>query len=235
MVAAPVRLADHMNKIIRPLSPTLGFDDRNQLWASWPEGESTCATIVPDLREAKCCICQQGWELTGTDFRHHTRIDETDELAHTRCFIGYQTLSEAHGWHLMLCDGDRKTAGGFIPWDWKKIPNEYGGAWNTPWFLVSFKGYVPKLKLGTRKRVWNMALTDLRAEQVKKGEELFAGVKDTKWAEVYKNEVGVHAWSREQAKQYIDWFRQIVRMDTPVDNKGAQVFEFDLPKKEEAA
>jgi hypothetical protein len=236
VVSAPAQLDFKMNAIIRPLSPTLGFDDHNQLWASWPDGEAICSAIVPDLREAKCCICQQGWELTGTDFRHHIRIHETDELAHTRCFVGHMALTEANMWYVILCDGNReKSPCGFIPWDWKKILNEYGGAWNTPWYQVSFKGYVPKLKLGSRRRVWNMALYDLREEQVKKGEELFAQVKDTKWADVYKNEVGVHAWTKEQAKQYIDWFRQIVRMDKPVDNNNAQIYEMDLPKKEEAA
>jgi hypothetical protein len=232
VVPSPALLANKMsNTIIRPLSSTLGFDEHNQLWASWQEDGSTVSTIVPDLREAKCVICEKGWELTGVDFRHHTELRMTGEVAHSRCYVGYLTLQEAQMWYNLLCDGDRETL--FIPWDWKKIPNEYRGAYDTPWYLVKFKGYVPRLKLGTRKRVYNLELLDLRPEQVKKGEELFAKVDDTKWAR--NGEVGVHAWTREQAKQYIDWFRTIVRIDKPVDNKGAQVYTLELPKKEETA
>jgi hypothetical protein len=218
------------NTIIRPLSDTLGFDEHNQLWASWKDGESTCSTIVPDLREHRCAICGHGWELTGADFRHHVEVRTISGLAHTRCYTNHLALEEASMWYGLLCDGDRETQ--FIPWDWRTIPNEYGGAWSTPWYLVQFKGYVPKLKVGSRKRVWSMSLSDLTVAQLNAGVALFNAVDDTKWSR--GNELGVHAWTKEQAKQYIDWFRTIVRMDKPVDNKGAQVYTMELPPKESA-
>lgn len=224
------------NDIIRPISGDglLGFDTYGQLWATWyPDGGDTKhATIVPDMRGKTCAICGKGWLVEAEEFLNQIHLDTIEDFAHKTCFVGHQMLTEATMWYGMLCA--RISQECKIPWTWKKIPNEYRGAWNTPWYLIEFKGYVPKLKLGSRKRVWHMSLHDVTRQQKEKLEELFQPVTDTKWFTTSPEGCGVHAWTEEQARKYLDLFAWALKMDRPVDREpGCIITDMELPPKEE--
>ncbi len=107
-------------------------------------------------------------------------------------------------------------ATGFVPFDMKVIPNEYGGAWNLAWYEISFRGFVPKMKLGTRKNVYHLSMHDLSDKQVKMASGLFKEVKSTNWATTAQHEAGVHAWDKEAAKEHLSCFRRVLTLDKPL-------------------
>jgi hypothetical protein len=213
-----------MNEIVRPLAHGLGFDARGQLWASWEENGSTKATIVPDLREKICSICGLGWELSGKSFADTTQIGIIHEHCHRKCFHGHVGLKEAEAWHDALCQA-RNSLRKPMSWEWKKIPNEYGGGYPTPWYLVSFAGpfngatqvapaYLPKLKLGRRWRVDHLSLHDITEEQVKAAEKTFDAEETTKWAG--NGQAGIHAHTSEKTLEYTAALLRIIQMDDPI-------------------
>lgn len=219
-----------MNEIVRPLAHNLGFDSFGQLIASWEERGGICSTMVPDMREKICPICGKGWEVSAKSFLDQTLCQTIDEFCHRICYQGHAALVEAEMWHGLLCDyRPGNPVNNFIPFNWKKIPNEYGGAWNTAWYKVTFLGYVPFLKLGTRKRVYYMGLFDLRQEQIDAFLELVKDVPDTKGSE--DNGVYIHAWNREQAKTYLGYFATVVRMDPPKPGSRAAELLADETKR----
>lgn len=185
----------------------LGFDEFGQLQACWMDGDSTCSTIVSDMRGKTCMICGREWELSAKDFLNQYFDRTIEQNVHKRCAEGVVAMREADMWHDLLCELK-------MEWSWKLIPNEYGGAWNTPWYLVTFKGYLPKLKVGTRKRVYNLDLLDCTDAQVKLGEELLKDESSTKWAREFR--VGVHAWGKEEVKKHLAMFAKILTLDKPI-------------------
>lgn len=195
------------NEIIVPITPDglVGFDSYKQLWVVRQDGDSTRQTPAPDVRDLTCPICRRPWEMTGAGFADqiHNRI--TEELMHETCYVGHLALSEAEMWYNVVCDtrGENR-----IPLAIKKIPNEYGGAWPTPWYRVTFEGRLPYVKLGSRKRVYHMSLHDLTHGQVAMFRELFADESSTKWDN--RTDVGIHAWREADARKYMERFYQIL-------------------------
>lgn len=144
-----------MNEILRPLAHDLGFDQYGQLIVRWNDNGSTCSTICKDVRGITCSLCGKGWDVTAESFRNQYLCRTTEEWCHYTCFVGHLGMAEAEMWYSLLCYPKKKET--FIPFDWNKIPNEYGGDFKTPWYLVKFDGYFPKLKLGRRKHVYSMS------------------------------------------------------------------------------
>lgn len=222
-----------MNEIIRPLAHNLGFDSFGQLIVCWEERGMKHSTCCADVREKICPLCGKGWEVSAESFRNQMLCNTTDEFCHRTCFYGHVAMNEAEMWHELLCDyRPGKKDSYFIPFNWKKIPNEYGGGRDNPWYKVEFLGYVPTLKLGTRKRVYHMSLHDLREEQLEKFMELVKGEDVTKGKE--GSHVYIHAWSKEKAKEYLRHFATVVRMDPPAPgSRAAELLEQD--KRRETA
>jgi hypothetical protein len=210
-----------MNEIIRPLAHNLGFDSFGQLIVRWEEHGSTLSTMCADMREKTCPICGKGWEVSAESFRNQLLCNVTDEFCHRTCYYGHIAMKEAEMWHELLTDYRPGRADSyFIPFNWKKIPNEYGGGARNPWHKVEFLGYVPTLKLGGRKRVYHMSMHDLRQEQVDKFLELVKGEDVTKGSEGC-NSVYIHAWSKEDAKKYLGYFATVIKMDRPKEGSRA--------------
>jgi hypothetical protein len=217
-----------MNDIVVSLADGLGFDKYGQLNVSWQQGDATYSTIIADMRGKKCFICGREWELTAEAFRRQYLDRTTNEWCHTSCFEGYVATTEAHMWYDALCKARGEAR---IAWSWEKIRNEYSAAWNTPWYLVKFKSYLPKVKLGTRKRVYHMSMHDLHPSQV----ELFLPLVEkedvTKGTEG-RSSIYIHAWTEAKALEYLRHFYTILQAVKPLeDTQGAIVTDFKLEKK----
>jgi hypothetical protein len=208
-----------MNDIIRPLAHNLGFDAYGQLNVRWEEDNSTHSIIIPDLREYKCAICGRKWEVEAKSFKDHHYVRLIEEFAHMSCYLGHLNLVEAQLWCDALCEVRDKQEPK-IGWGWKKIPNEYRGAWDTHWYRIHFKGYMPWMKVGTRKRVWHLGLHDLRPEQITKFEELFKDDTSTKGVE--RPNVYMHAWDKQEIRRHLERYFQIIAMDEPFEEKKAE-------------
>jgi len=179
------------------------------LTVRWEERGSICSTIITDMRGKTCPICKKGWEVSAESFRNQFLVRQLDEWVHRTCYEGYLSMRETCMWSNLMCEPED-----MIPFDWKKIPNEYGGAWGTDWYFINYLGYVPKLKVGSRKRVYHMSLHDLRREQI---DAFLEKVKDEN---VTKGEQGnssvyIHAWTEADAKRYLAHFWAVIRMDKP--------------------
>lgn len=78
-----------------------------------------------------------------------------------------------------------------------EIPNEYGKTWyyrNRPWFMIWTK--VGPIKIGWRSSVMHIEWTTI-SNRIK-AEDLFPESTSTKYDYI------IHAWSYQEAKQYID-------------------------------
>lgn len=223
-----------IDTIVRPVTGDglCGFDKFNQFWVYWPaEDRGYAGSIMPDVREKKCAICGQGWECTSESLRNQYFTRVTDEFVHETCYVGYLAMEEAGMFYHALCEARGQLV---IVWHWKKIPNEYRGSWNTPWYRVRFEGYVPYLKIGSRKRVYHMSMHDLRSDQVAAFEKLVEREESTKGAESDRRSVYIHAWTREDVRRYLEIFYKMLTMDQPQIRKdGAQVYEIPLKSKPE--
>lgn len=215
-----------MNKIIRPLAHNLGFDEFGQLIVSWEEHGGTCSTMCADVREKVCPICGKGWEVSAESFRNQYLERITDEWCHKTCYVGHLAMAEMEMWSNLLCYPEVRTD--FIPHDMKKIPNEYGGAWKTPWYKITLLGYLTTIKVGTRKRVYAMSLHDLRSEQAEAFMALVAGEDVTKGNE--GTSVYIHAWNKAKATEYLRHFVTVIRMDRPTPGSRAAEFLADEEK-----
>lgn len=223
-------------EIIRPIGNNVGFDKFGQFVIAWYEGDSLCSTFSHDLRDKKCAICGQGWELSGEAYRNHVETGmfrgHDSNHAHRTCWEGHLGLQEADMWHRLLCHPENRDD--FLKFQWQPIPNEYRGAWNTPWYRINFLEYVPWLKLGSRKRVYHMGIHDLRPEQIEMFKSLFKDVDSTK--EAGSSEAFVHAWTEKEAIKYLSHFAKIIMMDPPRPNtEGALMVELPIKKPAEVA
>ena len=227
-----------MNDIVRPVTVDgmAGWDQFNQFYIKWREGEFTYGSHFHDVREKICPICNHGWELTAQSLRDQTFLDHRAEHAHQSCEIRYAALQEYDFWYRSLVDV------GFMfgPIDNIKyiaeggpaiesIPNEYwpkNDIWGklTPWYRVRLLKRLPKenqtyeerncavgrrLKLGRRKRVYVLKIEDGPAPYDEKlAQELFAKEDVTK--EIGRETVMVHAWGKDKAKEYLGHFKKIL-------------------------
>lgn len=194
-----------MNTIVRPITPdgNVGFDEYGQLccWRNTERG--TVGTMIADMRDKKCGLCAQPWEMTAEGFSNQQYVRSVGEWVHETCWVGYLGMKESFMWYELLCA--RKTT-----WEWTKIPNEYGGAYNTPWFKVTFTGYVPWMKIGSRKRVFHMSLHDLSARQCA---EFTRFEKENVTKHCDGRSIMIHAWAEADAANYLKEFVEIVQTE----------------------
>jgi hypothetical protein len=213
-----------MNDILRPLTADglVGWDQFNQIWLWEVEGETRRGHIIADVREKICRVCNRGWETTAKGLGDQYYWQTREEWAHASCFVRYLALREYSFWHDALCGVFRFERPA-------EIPNEYGGAWNTPWYRVTLLDVPRTLKLGHRKRVYHMEIepegryappADDTPEAAAKrfaarartnlshATKLFEAEEVTK--EVGADMVLVHAWTEEKAREYLKHFAQVL-------------------------
>ena len=215
-----------MNDIVRPLTQDgmVGWDAHDQLWLWKAEGKNRVGTIIADVRGKTCPVCARGWEPTAVSLGDQYFWRSREEWAHESCFTRYLGIDEHEFWHGALCSVVRFH--GLV-----KLPNEYGGAWNTPWYRIPLCDVPRTLKLGRRKRVYHMEIEALEAElaaprdaeegarrlvakarmDFSKAEALFKSEDVTK--EFSEHSVMIHAWDRERARQYLRKFAEILGLE----------------------
>lgn len=210
----------------------IGLDQFDQIVCDRVEdGIGTCRTWVTDVRGKTCPLCGREWEITTKDwadqFYHHDR----ELLMHKSCFVRHLTHTEHMDWFNAIV-ASRKACPGLRFEKPEEIKNQYGGAWNTPWYRVRIKSHNATLILGRRKRVDHVEIQfdEPTQKAIDKLTELFADYNVTKgyvaadegrvWAGAhiarYKLDtefVGfyAHAWG-ENYKDYLMKFAEVMLM-----------------------
>lgn len=219
-----------MNDIITPVTADkeVGFDQFGQ-FVSW-EGKQDhkIGTIIADVREKKCGLCGEGWQLNGPSLRNQFLMREVEEWVHKSCFLGYLKIQEKSRLYDALCKACGKvyeSGTAVVSWRIKSIANEYGGAWNTPWYHISFtrlpvdgerrakmrdedrgSGTGFTLKFGPRKRVYHMSLHnpgfDFSKYHPMAPKDVTTGCRE--------GEIMVHAWGWDDVAKHLDTIVKIV-------------------------
>ena len=145
-----------MNDILRPVTPDglIGFDEFGQLQAKKVEAKYTTSWRIWDVREKTCVICNHGWELNHKSFKDQYYWHSREEVVHNSCYERYLTLSEWEQVYFNVCHFNLAFPDGL-----KEVKNQYGGAWNLPWYRFSWKDAPTfTIVIGRRKRVWHMEI-----------------------------------------------------------------------------
>jgi hypothetical protein len=201
-----------MNRIKRTLAHNLGFDEVGQLVVGWEENGTTVSTIISDMRGKTCAICGRPWEVTAESFRNQYWDQSLNLWMHKTCFLGQIGVSQAVRFMDVICSvRDRQWYG--LGFEMAQIPNEYGAAWNTPWWRVNFRDFIPWMKIGARKRVFHMSLHDLTKEQVELFNSRVVTEDVTKGSDL--SSVYIHAGNYDKVSQYFCIFLEVLALDKP--------------------
>lgn len=207
-----------MNKIVKPITPDgkIGFDEFDQLTYERQERDCSIYSPISDPRGSTCLICLRGWETTTESIVDQFLWRSREKWIHKSCWVRYLTLREYDMWYGALCSAGITF---FFP---EEIPNQYGGAWMTPWYTVKLRESRCTLRLGSRKRVYNMEILVPKDE---------AGVLDVAAAAPLKKEdvtqditggrVMIHAWGEAKAKEYMKVFADILKASTSFTKEKA--------------
>ena len=195
--------------IVKPISPDglVGFDEFNQLVRSWRDGNLTCSTFTPDLRDITCVLCGKDWELSGPGYANHYYHNARERSVHQSCFIRHLAFNEYLMWREALIDAKIR----FEKMD--EIPNEYGGAWNTPWYTIApMECKQAIIKVGSRKRVYHVEL--ILTSLVPYQEALSVLDKEDVTKAQSSSSYMIHAWTEGKAKEYIKVFSRAMGLLT---------------------
>jgi hypothetical protein len=146
-------------------------------------------------------------------------------LAHYRCMEGYYSMQEREFVESVLCDDSWNPGGLGVEVD--EIPNEYRGAWNTPWFRIRFTKALPgvDLVIGKRKRVWNIEVRNLTRERIGQLARVFDAAKVTDTMGSDATSWYVHAWTKEQVLERVGMIMGVLlpatRSVAPTMGEGA--------------
>ncbi len=194
------------NAIQTPLTPDdlehgqIGIDGFGQLVHWWPRPDGgKVMSMVDDVRDKVCRLCGRGWQQTAKSWRDQLNHSMFGELIHKSCWTRFLAAEEYLDWYDALCKAKLRFS---KP---KETLNEYGGAWNTPWYIVDLHPDLrATLKLGRRKRVDHIEVMlglDARTSP-ERLQELFAAEDVTKGI----SSVGhfhIHAWTKEKREEYL--------------------------------
>ena len=186
---------------------SLGLDNHQQMVAriKYPDHEE--CYIVPDLRHANCVLCNAGWQLTGASFKEHVKVPDMG-YAHSACWGRHLTVSELAHWKELLAQTD------FVVEQTKVVANEYSptpsaAMWfefetappDKGWSRIS-AGTNPKLRIGARKRVHQIIMTDGRvSKKAFDNSTIKQAMVTSDW--VNPNFVLVHSYNPEQSLMFL--------------------------------
>lgn len=189
-----------MNDILRPVTPDgmIGYDQYNQLFYWRQEGKDKVGTIIGDPRGSICPICGRGWETTTESMADQYYHRAREKWLHETCFNRYLSFREYMFWHDLICAARIRFEG------LMEITNEYGAAWNNPWYTGKLLDAPARLKLGTRKRVFHMEIMSDEPYCNPVAFDEFAKEDVTKG----KTPTGfyIHAWTEAKALEYMKIF-----------------------------
>lgn len=202
-----------MNQIVRSVTPEIGYDEHGQLWHVRQEGTRRTSAMIGNPIGHICPLCGRGWETRTESIIDQFHHQASRRWLHESCFVRHLAFNEHMLWYNALVDARIRFDG------LSEIKNEYGGAWNTPWYEVfvlsdgknetSFNE--PRIKLGRRKRVWSMELWAAEACATKckmfpNLEALKDFEKEDVTKEIGQHRVLIHAWTEEKARENLKVF-----------------------------
>lgn len=194
-----------------------------------------------DPRSRQCAICGHGWvntceSLLDSLFLHEAPTGK--ECVHEKCYLGHLAMSQHRLFFSAICEGHIRDGIRILFDGLEEIENQYGGAWNTPWYKTNITGLwlgkstdyarkefkeKPVLVIGRRKRVDSLTLTSPFPLRIEKNEETKCLFEDsvTKSIDdkcVFKeselptggSSILIHAWDDDKVKQYIKAFCAIL-------------------------
>lgn len=202
------------NPITKPIFHNAGYDNDGRFWMGideYNDGEIRfmCSSSIGDVSDDTCILCGKGWEKTVQAFRDQMWHDDALAVLHRSCFernLGFRERVE-------FIDALREA--GFDRQDLKtleQVPNEYGGAWNTPWYRITvpFLPGRPTLKFGARKRVFNIEIKGINDL----GVSLLVDAFKDEGNVTRGHEEGLfytHAWGMDKATEYFKRILGVLR------------------------
>ncbi len=209
-----------MNDILRAVTPDgyVGFDEFGQLQAKEVEAKHTTSWIVWDVREKTCFICNHGWELNHKSFKDQYYWHDRKELIHESCFKRYRKLREWSMFFNAVVECNLAFPGGL-----KEVKNEYGAAWNLPWYEFKWKGAETfTIVIGRRKRVDHVEIKaptegypGMPSLDYRMAEKCFSEEDVTK--DFGPTSIMVHAHTDEKLKAYLKKFVRILGLEKPAE------------------
>lgn len=204
-----------MNEILRPITADgmVGFDAFNQLNWKRQEGQYTVSSIIADVREKICVICNHGWELTGPSMGDQVRWQLIDDWVHETCLIRHSGLRERAEFQSAMIDARSDDVG--VRFKMDTVPNRYWGDKDPygkkPWYRFKLLDYPVWFIIGSRKRVVNIEAIPNGGDLSwwKAAEDVFAAEDVTK--EFGPKRVMLHAWNEAKVKEYVAklaWFAE---------------------------
>lgn len=201
------------NPIVKPIFENAGYDQDGRFWMGideYGDGEIrfTCSSNTSDVSDATCLLCNKPWEKTVAAFRDQMWHEDSLAVLHRTCFertLGFRSRIDFVD-ALKEAGFQRDHLRGL-----RQIPNEYGGAWNTPWYElpVPFLPNTPVLKFGARKRVFNIEIKGINDLGVSLLADRFKEESTTK--EGYEGMYLIHAHGMEKAGEYLKGILEVLR------------------------
>lgn len=213
-----------------------GFDEFDQFMkvVFSTDGKGWNMSPAADVRGIPCVICGKKFTEDANDMAQQLRVDGAPDewrFSHLPCWIGHLNLNERdliqsaieHARrHLRPANKDKWY---HIPYKIEAIDNQYGGAWDTNWYEITFYDVIPipvVLTFGRRKRVWNIEMnpTNLagKISEFTLPEKFLEGEETTK--EFDKNSLLIHAWSREKVNEYVTAFLGLLKHPEHPEDKN---------------
>jgi hypothetical protein len=194
----------HMNDIIKPVTPDgdAGYDSFGQFWVyryDPRDSSNRIGSIFVDLRGKTCLLCAQEWKCTAPDLADQIYVRDAEVHVHKSCYERYLTLQNRAEWVKAIYESGLHD----MMETFTAVPNQYGGAWNTPWYAVTLKGgNAPILTFGARKRVDSITIRRLTQEQVAYLTEAFKNEESTKGPDGTDGFM-IHSWGVTKTVEYL--------------------------------
>jgi len=198
--------------IVHPVTEDklVGFDRFGRFMVGRREGEFTSYTIMHDVRQSTCSICQRGWELTSESIGDQEFWRPIGEPVHLSCLARYHGFNHREEiFHALV--GARVRFSGL-----RTIPNGYWGPtdrWGRwmPWYETDLLDHPVMFRIGRRKRVWSIEARPRDGRTLlswwKDAQEKFSGEDVTK--EFAESGVLLHAWSTEKLNDYVQRIAEV--------------------------
>lgn len=208
-----------MNKIIKPVTGDgkCGYDEFGQfcVWTYEERHGGEVGRIMADVRGQTCLLCGSKWEAVTRQIADQHYDHSAETMVHMSCWIRHLSYLDRGNWITDLAKGGvyRETLKAF-----EAIPNQYGGAWNTPWYKVTINapGY-PVLTVGARKRVDSILIERLTREQAERIAEKLKDENTTK--EPGTDSYAIHSHGRDKTVQYIKTFMEVIS-ESPIPTRA---------------
>lgn len=228
-----------IHSIIDPVTSDgmCGYDQYRQFHVAWeevPGSERYTSTIVADLRGQKCLLCDKEWTASARELRDQRWDDRAQAHVHKTCYTRHLAFIDRQRWWGLVY-GLIDTHKGQVKME--AVPDQYGGAWGTPWFRFSFRRVpladakdsdtrnlvIPQTLLcGPRRRVNAIRGERLTISQIEFLTKEFEDVTSTKGqSHERRDEYEIHSYNDEEDKRYVKTFLQMLGIDyVPKEEKA---------------